>query len=115
MQPTRYRKYDEAFKGDALKMVGSGERSIGQIAYDLGMKESTLRYWYNLDVAKKKKRVPGVRAPKPVSPPPEAETVEEENTRLKRELDASHKRVAELEMDREILKKAAAFFVKESE
>lgn len=115
MQPTRYRKYDEAFKRDALQMVARGERSIGQIAYALGMKESTLRYWYNLDVAKKKKRAPGVRSPRPVTPPPEVETLEEQNARLKREVDALQKRVDELEVDRAILKKAAAFFVKESE
>ena len=43
------------------------------------------------------------------------ETLAEENKRLKRELDAALKKNAELEMDRAILKKAAAFFAKESE
>ena len=115
MQPVRYRKFDEAFKRDALDILARGDRSIGQVAHDLGVHESTLRYWYNHDVAKKKARASGVRSPKAVPPPPEVETVEEENARLKRELEATRKRVAQLETDCEILKKATAFFAKESE
>jgi len=45
----------------------------------------------------------------------EAETGEEKVKRLERENAALRKRVDDLEQDRAILKKAAAFFAKESE
>jgi transposase-like protein len=43
------------------------------------------------------------------------ETPEQELARLRREVERQRKRIETLEMDREILKKAAAFFAKESE
>ena len=47
--------------------------------------------------------------------PTAKETLEEENARLKRQLELLSRKVELLESDREILKKAAAFFAKESE
>jgi transposase-like protein len=47
--------------------------------------------------------------------PPVEETLEEKVKRLERQLAQRDKQIAQLEMDRAILKKAAAFFAKESE
>jgi len=114
MRASAYRVYDKSFKEDALKVLERADRTIWQVASDLGISPSTLRHWYKKEVAKKKK---GTSRPstneKPA--PAQGETLHEENARLKRELAAALKRNAELEEDRAILKKAAAFFAKESE
>lgn len=112
MRQRPQRRFDEAFKRDALLHLERTDRTLPQVARDLGMSVQTLRSWYNAEVAKKRK--PG-KSPKVTPAPTAAETLEEENARLKRALAASEKRVSELEEDREILKKAAAFFARESE
>ena len=56
------------------------------------------------------------RTKKPASAKPlEAESPDERIARLERENERLQKKVESLETDREILKKAAAFFAKESE
>jgi len=69
--------------------------SASQVARDLGVNIWTLRNWIKLHHEE-------VRAGSPRKP----ETLEEENRRLKRELTV-------LRQEREILKKAAAYFAKE--
>ncbi len=110
------RTYTQEFKEDALRLIRNSDRSIMQISRDLGISHWTLRGWYREGVAKKLKR----RAGSPGRPParmsePAGETPEETIKRLEREKRAMQKRIDELEMDRAILKKAAAFFAKESE
>lgn len=61
---------------------------------------------------KKTKRKP---APPASSLAEAGETVEQQNARLLVELKHARKQIAQLEEDRAILKKAAAFFAKESE
>ncbi len=115
MRESNYRRYDETFKRDALGILERSDRTMSQVARDLGVDYATLRYWYNADVAKKKKLKKGRGAASPPPPAKPVETLEEENARLKAELAAERKKTADLEMDRAILKKAAAFFAKESE
>jgi transposase len=82
---------------EAVRLCKVGDRSIGQVAKDLDLTEGALREWV--------KRV-DVDAGK--GPPGALTTAErEELMRLRRE----NKR---LQMEREILKKAAAFFAKEN-
>jgi len=115
MRASAYVRYDDAFRRDALALLERSDRTLFQVATELGMSPSTLRYWYNAEVAKKKK-VKGRQPLKALTASEkQAETLEEENARLKRELEAALKKNAELEEDRAILKKAAAFFAKESE
>ena len=106
------RKYTEEFKADTLKRIRRGDRIVAQIARDLGVSHWTLRGWVeNDDMAKRKKKGPGKAAavdPANESPQERLERLERENERLRRENDS-------LRTDREILKKAAAFFAKESE
>jgi transposase len=92
-------RYSEEFRRDAVALVRTSGRPIAQIARELGINDVTLGTWVN--AARKK-------TAKPAGLPPGQEDAElEENRRLK-------KRIAELEMEREILKRAVVFWVKES-
>ena len=91
------RAFNTEFKAEAVRLCKVGDRSIGQVAKDLDLTETALREWVkraDVDVGKG---------------PPGALTTEERN-----ELRELRKRVKRLEMEREILKKAAAFFAKEN-
>jgi transposase len=89
------RQYGEEFREEAVRLVLESSGSIPQVAGDLGVSVWTLRGW-----VKKSRERSGVGEPR------RAETIEEENRRLKREL-------AILRQERDILKKAAAYFAKE--
>jgi transposase-like protein len=91
------RKFTAEFKAEAVGLCKVGDRSIGRVARDLDLTEGALREWVkrtDIDAGK--------------GPPGALTTAErEELMRLRRE----NKR---LQMEREILKKAAAFFAKEN-
>jgi len=105
--PTRY---TPEFRSDAVRLIERTGRSLRRVASDLGISPAALVRWRREEMAKRRaKQEPGPAVP------PASETLEEENARLKRELAKSQRKIDQLEMDREILKKAAAFFAKESE
>jgi transposase len=92
------RRWSPEFKRDAVNLVRSSGRPAAEIARELGVGESSLAYWVAKD---RKERL--------VADPVrfEAETVESAEIRRLR------KRVVELETEREILKRAAVFWMKE--
>ena len=114
MRGRMYGDYDRTFREEAVKLVVKGERPLEQISIDLGVASSTLRRWYKFEMAKKGKKATKRAGPLPVSDPA-AETADEKIARLERELAEVRRENASLQMDRAILKKAAAFFAKESE
>ena len=87
------RNFTFEFKAEAVRLVEVGGKSIGQVARELDLTESALRTW--VERARSEKQG-GLTADE-----------RQELSRLRRE----NKR---LQMEREILKKAAAFFVKEN-
>jgi transposase-like protein len=92
------RHFKPEFKAEAVRLCRVGDRSIGQVAKDLDLTETSLRAWMQqADVDA------GNGAPEALT------TAERE------ELTQLRKQVRRLEMEKEILKKAAAFFAKESE
>jgi transposase len=95
------RQYTDEFKVEAVRL---GE-SIGgnKAATRLGIPESSLWNWIRLSRAGKLKAAHGVAMPTKRS----VVEVEAENARLRREL-------ASTKLDLEIVKKAAAYFAKES-
>lgn len=116
MRVQPHRRYDLSFRDDALALLRRGGRSVRSVAEDLGIPTATLRYWYDADMAKKrKKKAAGSPAAKPAVLDPAHETPEERIARLEKENATLQRRVDALEMDKAILKKAAAFFAKESE
>ncbi len=81
------RKYDEGFKTEALRMVQSG-RSVGDVARSLGMSENLLYKW---------------RGEQKASYSPEESSRDAELEQLRKQL-------RQVEMERDILKKALAIF-----
>ena len=108
--------YSPEFRADALALLRRRGGSFRKTAQDLGVSNVTLRDWYNRDeMAKKGKgKARGVERSVPAALL-KGESVEERAARLERENAALRKEVDSLRMDREILKKAAAFFAKENE
>lgn len=105
----RVTKYSEQFRADAVAMCERGDRSVRQVAVDLGLSHWTLREWvrrYQMERKSKAPQRPGA---------PANESVEEKVRRLERELARLERENARLQQDREILIKAAAFFARESE
>jgi len=93
------RQFSPEFKADAVALVRSSGRSISAIARELGIGESNLGYWLKKDEADRKTRDPERFA---------TESAESAENR------ALRRRVAELEVEREILKRAMAFSSEES-
>jgi transposase len=107
------REFSEEFKQDAVRLTERSGRSFSQVASDLGISYWTLRNWCkDRGVTNRSKKASPTKA---AAAPLHAETLEEKVARLERENAALRKQNESLEMDRAILKKAAAFFVKESE
>jgi transposase len=87
------RQFTTEFKAEAVGLVESG-KSLREVAGDLGVSRAALRNWVKRALDGNKKGL-GL-------------TEREELERLRRE-------VAQLRLERDLLKKAAAFFAKESQ
>jgi len=109
------RRYPAEFRADAVALMERRDCSYRQMAEELGVNQHTLRSWYMAEMARKKGRRPKQVSQDLTSEPSGPETPEERAKRLERENAKLRKQVAQLEEDRAILKKAAAFFAKESE
>ena len=97
----RSSKYPEEFRRDAVALVRSSPgRSLREIGRELGVNHETLRNWVN--AAKRAEQKPGRHDPG------EELTVSERD-----ELRRLRKKLAEVELEKEILRKAAQYFAKE--
>jgi transposase len=92
------RKHSREFKVEAVRLVRERGVTVAQAARDLDLNQTLLRRWVQQFVADPKEAFPGQGQQKPE---------DAEITRLRRE-------VARLKMERDILKKAAAYFATES-
>jgi transposase len=88
-------KYGDEFKKDAVRLVRESRRTCADVARELGMNRETLRVWVREAEQADSDTGAGL-----------ARSEREELARLR-------KRVAELELEKEILRKAAAYFAKE--
>lgn len=91
------RSYSREFKLEAVKLILDGGVSVAQVARDLGINENLLHAW-----KRKFKEDPAFRGSGRLTPD------QQEIRRLRRELER-------VRQEREILKKAAAYFAKESQ
>jgi transposase len=89
--------YPAEFRREAVSILRSGARTPRQLAADLGCTEQTLRNWLRQDEADRGERTDVLSS--------------DERARL-RELE---REVRVLRQEREILKRAASFFARESD
>jgi len=87
-------QYSAEFRAEAVRRARSSDESLLSIARELGVSHASLRNW-----------VAAAR------PKPETPLSDDERSELKK----LRKENRELRMEREILKKATAFFAKQSE
>ncbi len=90
------RKFSDEFKRDAVEIVRSSDGSIAEVARELGIYDSSLGSWVRQDQVNR-----GVRDGVSSNDKDRLLELERENARLR--------------MERELLKRAVAFWVKESD
>jgi transposase len=88
--------YSAEFRNEAVRLVRQEGSTIAEVAADLGCSAESLRHWIKQSDLDEGRRSDGMTSEE-----------RQELTRLRR-------RVRVLEQEREILKKAAAWFAKES-
>ncbi|GAB4300289.1 MAG: hypothetical protein Kow0098_27550 [Ignavibacteriaceae bacterium] len=93
------RSFDKEFKLSAVKLVLESEKSVESIASDLGVSSNSLFNWKRRYLEDAKNAFPGKGHMKP----------EQEELRKK------DREIARLKMERDILKKAIAYFAKVKE
>lgn len=94
------RQFTREFKLEAVRLAAAGDRSLNQVARDLGVRPDMLRQW--------RRQAEGVAdAPRGAGAPGRGRLTsqDEEIRRLRREL-------AQVREERDILGKATAFFAK---
>jgi len=97
MTKRKRRNFTDEFKTETVRLIRETGKTVGEIARDLDLTETAVRHWVKQAEIDEGRGAHG-----------ELTTSErEELQRLRREN-------KQLQMEREILKKAAAFFAKES-
>jgi transposase-like protein len=97
MSKRKRRAFTPEFKAETVRLVRAGGKSIGEVARDLDLTESALRLWVRQAEIDAGRGKPG-----------------ELTTEERQELQRLRRENKDLRIEREILKKAAAFFAKEN-
>jgi transposase-like protein len=90
------RSFSDEYKAEVVELCRTSGKSIGEISRELDLTETAVRDWLKKAEAR------------------ESTTEVGKERDMEAELRAAKKRIKELEMEREILKRAAAFFAKEN-
>jgi transposase len=93
MRRGRSQRFSEEFRREAVRLARDPKQSVPALAAELGISVTTLRNWLR------------AAGPEPAVAPARVVSLEEQVRRLQRENDR-------LREEREILKKATAFFAK---
>lgn len=91
------RKFTAEYKAEVVRLVLDGDKSIGQVSRELDLTESAVRNWV------RQAKIDAGQGPAGAL-----------TTAERAELVALRREAKQLRMEREILKKATAFFAKES-
>jgi transposase len=98
MEKRKRRKFTAEYKAEVVRLVRDGGKSAGEVSRDLGLTETAVRHWV---------KQAGIDAG--------GGGAGALTTAERAELVALRREAKQLRMEREILKKAAAFFAKESQ
>jgi transposase len=94
MEVKKRRRFTDEFREDVVNLIKTGDKSVAEISKDLDIAEQILYRWY--------KKFNGTANPKQV-----------ELTEKDKELRELRKRLADVEEERDILKKAISIFSKQ--
>lgn len=97
MEKRARRRFTAEYKAEVVRLVLDGGKTVGQVSRDLDLTESAVRNWVKQAEIDAGQGAPGALT-----------------TAERAELVALRREAKQLRMEREILKKAAAFFAKES-
>ena len=97
MEKRARRKFTAEYKAEVVRLVRDGAKSIGQVSRELDLTESAVRHWVRQSAIDAVGGGTGALT-----------------TAERAELVALRREARTLRMEREILKKAAAFFAKEN-
>jgi transposase-like protein len=97
MARRKRRKFTPQFKADAVRLVTTGAKTIAEVTEEFDLTETALREWVRRAEADEGKGTPSALT-----------------TAERSELIELRKRVKRAEMERDILKKATAFFAREN-
>lgn len=97
----RTSKYSQEFRDSTVQLILNNNESVVKVSNDLDINTKTLYHWVRM--YKKEHNIPNVTATSTTS----SESAEEELKRLRRENKI-------LKQERDILKKATAYFAKET-
>jgi transposase len=93
MARPRRNRYSAEFKAEAVRLARASSDPLAKVARDVGVNPETLRLWVQAEL------------------PTATAVTDDERAELRR----LRREVRELRMERDILKKATAFFAKQSE
>jgi transposase len=96
MSDIKAKKYSSEFRESSVKLAQESKNTIAQTARDLGIKISTLHTWIT--------KQSGVKTIKAAN----------DDNNLQEELKKLKKEIAQITIERDILKKAAAYFAKQT-
>jgi transposase len=96
MKVQNQKRYSREYKEDVVNIIKTGDKSIVELSKELEIPVGTLYRWYNKYSGSTSKR-------------------EEEITEKDKELRILRKKLADVEEERDILKKAISIFSKEGE
>ena len=97
MTKRKRRQFTDEFKKDTVRLIRESGKTVAEIARDLDLSESAVRNWLNQAEIDEGRDGQG-----------------ELTTAERQELQRLRRENKQLQMEREILKKTAAFFAKES-
>jgi len=98
MEKRKRRKFTAEYKAEVVRLVRDGGKTIGQVSRELDLTESAVQHWVTQSGIDAGGGGTGALT-----------------TAERAELVALRREARQLRMEREILKKAAAFFAKESQ
>jgi transposase len=98
MEKRDRRKFTAEYKAEVVRLVRDGGKTVRQVSRDLDLTESAVRQWVKQSAIDAGKGGTGALT-----------------TAERAELVALRREARQLRMEREILRKAAAFFAKESQ
>ncbi len=99
------RRFDPEFRAGAVRIVRETGKPIAQVAKDLGINAGTLANWVQMDRLAHEQDTNGGEL---------AESEREELARLRRQRAEWAKERAELEMERDVLKRSVVLWVREA-